>query len=100
MDFDWGPPSFCGNCGTSFSWTAGAKASANELIDMLDTLSEPEREALRGTLDDLISDTPATEVAAMRFKLLARKAGHEGGAALRAIVTSVATEAAKRAILG
>jgi hypothetical protein len=67
---------------------------------MLDTLTPEDRAAIKGTLDDLVADTPGTEVAAMRFKLLAKRAGQEGGTALRAIVTSVATEAAKRLILG
>jgi hypothetical protein len=49
----------------------------------LDGLSDDERTALKGTLDDLTVDTPATEVAAMTLKLLAKKAGSEGATALR-----------------
>jgi hypothetical protein len=100
MAFSWAPPHYCGNCGSVFPWTAQARSSANELIDMLDSLSPDDRAALKGTLDDLMADTPGTEVAAMKFKLLARKAGQEGGTALRSIITSVATEAAKRLVLG
>ena len=83
-----------------FPWAAKRVKDAEDLIDLLDGLSDGERSALKGTLDDLMTDSAATEVAAMRFKLLAKKVGSEGGAALRSIVTSVATEAAKRAILG
>ena len=67
---------------------------------MLEGLSPDAQAALKGTLDDLMSDSAQTEVAAMKFKLLARKAGGECATALRAIVTSVATEAAKRLIFG
>lgn len=96
----WRPPAFCDQCGAPLPWTEKAKSSADDLIDMLDGLDESERAALKGTLDHLMSDSAQTEVAAMKFKVLARKAGGEGATALRAIVTSVATEAAKRLILG
>ena len=98
--YDWTPPTYCGQCGSPWPWTAASLASASELIDMLDGLTDEERQALKGTLGDLVVDTPGTEVAAMKFSLLARKASQEGGRALRTIVTSVATEAAKRLILG
>lgn len=96
----WTPPAHCYNCGEPFPWTTSAKESAEELIDLLEVLDPDERVQLKGTLDDLMSDSSRTEVAAIKFKLLARKAGGEGATALRTIVTSVATEAAKRLILG
>jgi hypothetical protein len=97
---DWSPANFCGACGRPYPWAAAARAAADELIDLLDGLSEQDRETLKGTLDDLVADSAATEVAAVKFKMLAKKAGQEGATALRAIVTSVATEGAKRLILG
>jgi hypothetical protein len=100
MSSDWHPASFCGSCGTPYPWTATARQAASDLIDLLDGLSPSERDQLKGTLDDLTSDSAQTEVAAMRFKLLAKKVGTEGANALRTIVTTIATEAAKRTILG
>jgi len=51
-------------------------------------------------LDDLIVETPRTQLAAVRFKNLAAKAGRETAGALRSIIVDIASEAAKKAIFG
>ena len=47
---------------------------AKDLADELDELSDEEKEKLKATLDDLIPDTPQTEVAGTRFKKIMRRA--------------------------
>lgn len=91
-------PAFCQYCGEAYPWTASAIAAARDIADELDNLSPEEREALKGTLDDLVRDSPRTSVAVVRFKKYAGKAGNAGAAGLRDVLVSVVTEAARKAI--
>jgi hypothetical protein len=61
-------------------------------------LTPTEKEALSKSLDDLVKDTPQTQVAATRFKKLLSKVSKEGGTALREILVSVLSETAKKTL--
>ena len=87
---------YCYKCGEPYPWTAAGVAAGRELIDILQGLSEEERQALSAGFDDLIRDTPRTGVAAMRVKTALAKVGREGGSALRDILVAIATESAKK----
>ena len=93
-------PAYCLNCGQPYPWTSDALQAARELAGELDGLSDQERETLRGTLDDLVSDTPRTQVATARFKKLAEKTGKEGAGLLKNVLYGVVTEAVRRGIWG
>jgi hypothetical protein len=92
------PPAFCHNCGQPYPWTKGRLEAAKELAQEAENLDEQEREQLARSLDDIIRDTPRTQVAANRFKRLMAKAGRGTAQAMREIVVDIATEAAKKAI--
>ena len=92
------PRKFCEECGTPFPWTETALSAAKEYTDDLDQLSAEEKNALKGTFDDLTSDTPRTPVAANRFKKFIAKVGPVAGSVLQKIVETVATEAAKKSM--
>jgi hypothetical protein len=64
----------------------------------LNRLDANERGVLERTLDDLISETPRTQVAALRFKQYATKAGHAAMEGLKTILIDVMAEAAKKVI--
>lgn len=91
-------PAFCQYCGQPYPWSASALAAAREIADELDNLNPEEREALKGTLDDLVRDSARTSVAVLRFKKYATKAGSVGAAGLKDVLVSVVTEAARKAI--
>ncbi len=63
---------------------------------MVDGLNDEERQRLEAAIDELVKDSPRTERAALTIKTLAPKIGQEAWGAMRAILVSVATEAAKR----
>jgi hypothetical protein len=92
------PPNYCGECGTPFPWTAAALAAAKEYTDDLDQLSPEEKGALKGTFEDLTTDTARTPMAASRFRKFVNKIGPVAGDALHKIVVTVATEAAKKSM--
>ena len=93
-------PWFCHNCGKPYPWTESRIQAAKELIELEDKFSDAEKIALAADLPDLIRDTPRTQVAATRFKKLAAKAAGGVASALRDIIVDVASEAAKKTILG
>ena len=98
--FGYTPPRHCHNCGKPFPWIERTLEAAKELTDEIDELIPEEREKLKGTLNDLIVDTPRTELAATRFKKLVSKGGKATALALEKILTGIVTEAAKKAIWG
>ncbi len=93
-------PRCCYNCGSPYPWTSSALDAAREMALELEDLSPEEREALAGTLDDLVADGPMTTVAVTRFKKLAAKAGGPAASAFRDVLVNVISESARRAIYG
>ena len=68
------------------------------MSDELENLTPDERDLLKKSLDDIVSDTPQTTVSALRFKKLAAKAGSTAASALKDTLVDVASEAAKKVI--
>jgi hypothetical protein len=93
-------PAFCLKCGNAYPWTEASLSAAREYIRELERLDANERGILDRTLDDLISDTPNTPVAAVRFKQLVLKAGPAAMEILKTILIEIMAEPAKRAIWG
>jgi len=93
-------PAFCHDCGKAYPWTESKIKAAEELIGLAEKLDDDEKAALTADLPDLVRDTPRTQVAATRFKKLAAKVGGGIASALRDIVVDIASDAAKKAILG
>ena len=93
-------PAFCISCGKAFAWTEARVHSAIELAQELDALDDSDRDLLRTSLDDLLAETPRTQLAAARFKRLMVKVGKQGAELFRQVLDSVLAEAAKKAIWG
>ena len=66
---------------------------------MLEELSPEERNLLKKSLNDIVSDTPQTPVAANRIKMLAAKVSKVLAEQLRELVVDIASETAKKIIL-
>ena len=91
-------PSFCEGCGQGFPWTGASLDAAKALSDEIDTLTEEEKVLLKGSLDDIVRDTPQTVVASTRFKMLSAKGGKEAAEGLKQILIGVVSETAKKMI--
>ncbi len=89
-------PKHCHNCGKPYPWTQAKLEALRELVAEMEGLSQHEKERLAGSLDDLIADTPKTEVAVMRMKKGLAKAGSEVATAAKNILVDVVTDAVKR----
>lgn len=94
------PPAHCHECGTPYPWTAAKLEAAKELAHEAEDLTQEEREQLARSLDDIVADTPRTQLAASRFKRLMGKAGKGTAQAMRDIVVDIASEAARKSIFG
>ena len=90
----WVPPAFCISCGAAYPWTEVRFSAARETVELLDGLSDREREELRGSLDALIVNTPRTQVAALKVKLLIAKARGPAVASLAEAIRSFGVAAA------
>lgn len=93
-------PKFCHNCARPYPWTEQALQAAKILTDEIEELTPDEKKILTESITVLASDTSMTPVAASRFKKLVGKIGKGTSDALYKIVVDVATEAAKKIILG
>jgi hypothetical protein len=93
-DFD--APKFCSACGKPFPWTESKLDATRKLIEIESKLDDEDKEILKNSLDDLITENPKTELAATKFKLIMAKVGKETGKVLQDIIVDVASETAKR----
>jgi hypothetical protein len=93
-------PAFCHNCGKPFPWTQSALEAASEMADLLDGLSKEEKLELKKSIEELVSNSPKAEVAAMRFKKLMKKTGVEAATGMKSLMVSVLSEAIKRSLFG
>jgi hypothetical protein len=94
------PPAYCFNCGKPFPWTAEKLSAANELADELDGMNADDREKLKAAISDVAAGGPRAEVGAARIKRLLGRASTGARQALWKISVDVASEAAKKILLG
>lgn len=92
---EWDAPSYCHECGKAYPWTTQRAEALADVIDELEELSDDERTKLKGSIPDIIADTPKSETAGFRFKKVFRKIGTTGGKLLENVLVKVATEAVK-----
>lgn len=89
-------PSFCRGCGRPYPWTQTAIEEAKKLTALAEKLSQRERDQLASDIDDLVCDTPRTQGAILRLKLLPPKLGTEVWGAMKVILVNVATDVVKK----
>jgi hypothetical protein len=91
-------PSYCRECGKPYPWLADTLQAAAELADLTDDLDDKQRDDLKRSLDDLVSDTPRTEVAALRFKKAVSGLGKSAADGFKNILVDVLSETAKKTL--
>lgn len=93
------PPNYCEDCGGAFPWVTARLKVATELTDEL-AISEDERVKIKESLRDITRNTPGMSIAVIRLKKLLGNARDTVGQALWKITIDLATEAAKKTLLG
>jgi len=90
------PPGFCVYCGDPYPWTQARLRAARQLAHELDTLTIQDRAILSSSIDDLITDSPLSGVAATRLKKIMAKAGQDTASTFREILVDVTSESARK----
>jgi hypothetical protein len=90
-------PAYCHRCGEPYPWMEQAVIAAKALAQTLAASPEDAR-LLEASIDDMVRDTPAATVAAVRFKSMVAKAGQSVADAFRDILVDVLSEAVKKTI--
>ena len=100
IGFQFPAPAFCENCGRPYPWTSRALAAAKELTDQMQGLTEDEKAQVKDDLSELVADTPQTKVSATRVRRLLAKASGELPGMVREVIVAVASDTAKKVLLG
>jgi hypothetical protein len=93
-------PAYCHDCGKPYPWTTEKISAAKDLADEVEGLTPEDRTKLKSALDDITTGGPKAEASAARIKRLLGKATTEIGKALWKASVEIASEAAKKTLLG
>lgn len=90
------PPAFCQHCGSSFPWTHGRIEAAIEMSLNEGKLHGDEVEQLKQSMNEVVRDTPKTQVAATRLKRLLQKLSTNTTRAVHDLMVDTISETAKK----
>ena len=93
-------PSYCYKCGHTFPWTKSAEEAAFELIEFSTELNDSEKNELQSSIQNLLIESPKTNVSVVKFKSYASKAGTEIAKGLKDILIDLVSETVKKSIWG
>jgi len=93
-------PNFCHKCGKPYPWTVKKLEAVREMMDELEELSSEEKEKLKNSLDDIVAETPKTELAGLRFKKILKKLGKDSYESIRNILIDIVSETIKKSLFG
>lgn len=91
-------PKYCHNCGQPYPWTSRSIEALKELAGLDDSLTAEDVDGLTNSAKDLMSETPRTKIAALKFKKILSRAGKETASAARDLFVDIVVETAKRTI--
>ena len=92
------PDQFCYQCGKPYPWLESKIKAARELAHRIKNISEKDINILADSIDDIVVDTPKTQVSALKFKEILSKTGEGVINAFRDLLIDVASETAKKII--
>lgn len=91
-------PLFCHNCGQPYPWTVESLEAAKELINLDSNLTNDDKHILSKSLNDIVYETPRTQVAIRRFKAITAKALSTTADGLKQLLIEIVSESVKKAI--
>ena len=93
-------PKFCSTCGAPYPWTVTRLKAAHDHANKIKGISKEERKLLNLSIDELVRDTPQTNVAIVRLKKMMSKVGPEFYDVFKKVLIEIMSEAARKAIFG
>ncbi|ODJ51787.1 hypothetical protein BFR40_07240 [Brochothrix thermosphacta] len=91
-------PKYCSNCSLPYPWTSSLLNNAAELLALDASLSIDEKELITDALPDLLIDTPATQVAMAKYKIVVSKATKVVKDSLYNLLIDVVSETVKKTL--
>jgi hypothetical protein len=91
-------PVYCYACGNPLPWTEAGIKALEEFIDFEENLPKGEKQKLKKSIDDIISETPGSQFASMLFKRALTIMGKETAKGTKDIIFKIATEQVKDVI--
>lgn len=91
-------PAFCSGCGKPHPWTETAIKAAKEYADEIEDLSVEDKATLKGTFDDMATNTPRTQLAVARYKRIMQKVASAAREPLYKLMVDVMSETAAKMI--
>jgi hypothetical protein len=92
-------PNFCYGCGKPYPWMSAQIDTAKELAEELEDLTEIERAKLKSAIDDIVVESPRSELAATRIKKILDTISGTIGDTFQKIVVQIAAETVKKQFL-
>ena len=90
--------SYCHNCGKAYPWTESVIQSTTLLIQEEDELTEQLKNATIQSLPDIVTETPATNLAVIRIKKCLASAGKFTADGIRQFVIDFGCELAEKSL--
>lgn len=90
--------SYCPKCGKPYPWTESAIRNATLLIQEEEELSEQLKSSVIESLPDIITETPATNIAVVRMKKCLASVGKFTSEGLRQFAIDFGCELAKKSL--
>lgn len=87
-------PSYCHDCGKPYPWIEEQLNALDEIVDLMDELSELEKQEFKQSAREVTTENPRTSLAALKIKKFGIKVGSEVYGAARDILVQIAVEAA------
>jgi hypothetical protein len=91
-------PVYCYACGSPLPWTRAGIDALEEFINFENNLSKDEKEKLKKSIGDIITETPRSQFASMLFKLALTKMGKETGKGVRDLLFKIGTDKVRDSI--
>ena len=85
---------YCHECGRPYPWTEEKIKVLEETIDLMDKLTDLEKEEFKKDVLDISNDSPRTSLAALKIKKMRTKIGKEIWVVAKEILFQIGTETA------
>ena len=92
-------PNYCSECGNPYPWIERGIKSIGELIELTEANREDKDTIMEG-INDIMISTPSTQATATRMRTFLDGASKHVATAIREIIVEIASDAAKKIILG
>lgn len=93
-------PNYCYSCGKPYPWTETKIKVTQELIQELEDISKEDKEILIRSINDIVIETPKTNLAVTRIKKVFNNCTEQILKILYKVFIDIASETAKKLIKG